>query len=61
MTRKKPEEDRSRIRCAIYTRKSTEERLAVRFERRPSGAFGNVKRHPSPGAHRTRKQACSSE
>ena len=31
MNRKKPEEDRSRIRCAIYTRKSTEERLDLEF------------------------------
>jgi site-specific DNA recombinase len=31
MNRNKPEEDRSRIRCAIYTRKSTEERLDLEF------------------------------
>lgn len=31
MNRKNPEEDRSRIRCAIYTRKSTEERLDLEF------------------------------
>ena len=31
MNRKKPEEDRSRIRCAIYNRKSTEERLDLEF------------------------------
>jgi site-specific DNA recombinase len=31
MNRKNPEDDRSRIRCAIYTRKSTEERLDLEF------------------------------
>ena len=31
MNRNKPEENRSRIRCAIYTRKSTEERLDLEF------------------------------
>ncbi|XZE35686.1 recombinase family protein [Pirellulaceae bacterium SH501] len=31
MNRKKPEEDRRVIRCAIYTRKSTEERLDLEF------------------------------
>jgi len=31
MSRNKPEEDRGRIRCAIYTRKSTEERLDLEF------------------------------
>lgn len=31
MNRNKPEVDRSRIRCAVYTRKSTEERLDLEF------------------------------